>query len=561
LNHPSPKNSPPLIRRSEWIIVAGWIAALLIIVAAPIVDGYLQAKPGTQFSGFVGMYHNDYNSYLAWIRQAADGHALFRILFTAEPHARHFFHPLFWGMGLATRITGAPLIAVWYGLHAVGCVFMIWGAYAFGARFTDDRTTRALALALTTTASGFGWLTRPAADTPWVERAIDLWMPEANLFQSTVTSFFTLPIALGLMLWSMIWALRYFESGRLRDALIGGGFALALVTVHQYDVVTLFAVLGVWTLLSGRKRWPGMLLLAAVPLPYMAYSAALMLWDPVLSQVSWTMPVPTIKAHLMGWGLPLLAALAALSMPRVRRDYRNVRLLAGWLVINVALLVLPIEFRRKLIWGLYVPICLLAAMGAVTVGRTLLGGLRPRLRRLALGAAGAALVVLSAWGSATFYAGLFERNRQSRIGDYLPDSYLEALAWLDDNARDGEVVLATPGIAALVPGRTGNVVFWGHWAQTIDPDAKQRFLLSIFSDPSADPHDVLRILQRNRVRYIVADGASAGLYRIPADPSVYAFRRWVRPVFVNPTVRVWEVADYRVQADDEPWPSGDWRGP
>ena len=75
------------------------------------------------------------------------------------------------------------------------------------------------------------------------------------------------------------------------------------------------------------------------------------------------------------------------------------------------------------------------------------------------------------------------------------------------------------------------------------------------------PDDVLRVLQRNRVRYIVADGASAGLYRIPADPSLYAFHPWVRPVFANPTVRVWEVADYRGQADDEPWPSGDWRGP
>jgi len=561
LNHPSRTDSPSPIRRIEWLIVAGCSAALLILAAAPVVDGYLQARPGTEFSGFVGMYHNDYNSYLAWIRQAADGHTLFKILFTAEPHARRFFHPLFWGMGMTTRVTGVPLITVWYGFHAVGCVLMICGIYAFGARFAGDRTTRVLALILTTTASGFGWLTRPAAYTPWIERAIDLWMPEANVFQSAVTSFFTLPIALGLMLWSMIWALRYLESGRLREALIGGGFALALVTVHQYDVVTLFAVLGVWTLLAERKRWPGMLLLAAIPLPYVAYSVVLMLRDPVLSQVSWTMPVPTVKAHLLGWGLPLLGALAALSMPRVRRDYRNVRLLAAWLVVNVALLFLPIEFRRKLIWGLYVPICLLATMGAVAAGRSLLGGLRPRPRRLALGAAAAALVVFSAWGSATFYVGLFERNRQFRIGDYLPDSYLEALAWLDDNARDGEVVLATPGIAALVPGRTGNAVFWGHWAQTIDADEKQRFLLSIFSDATVDSNDVLRVLQRNRVRYIVADGASAGLYRIPTDPSVYAFRPWVRPVFANSTVRVWEVADYRAQADDEPWPSGDWRGP
>jgi hypothetical protein len=535
---------------------------LLIVAAAPIVDGYAQTRPGSTFSGFVGLYHNDYNSYLSWIRQAADGHPLFKVLFTSEPHARRFFHPLFWGMGTFSRLTGAPVIAVWCAVHALGCVLMISGIYAFGARFARDWTTRMLALALTTTASGFGWLTRPANDTPWVERAIDLWMPDANVFPVLVTSFFTLPVALGLMLWSMIWAVRYLDGGRLRDALIGGGFALALVLVHQYDVVTLYAVLGVWTLLARRQRWPGMLILAVIPLPYVLYSLVLVLRDPVLSQVSWTMPVPTATAHLVGWGMPLLAGVAALVTPRVWGDYRHVRLLLAWLLVNVALLFVPIGFRRRLIWGLYVPICLLAAMGAVTFGRAILGRGLQAGRRIAIGAvAAAAFLVFCAWGSGEFYVRLFERNRMLLFGDYLPDSYVEALAWLDEHAGGGDVVLTTPAIAAFVPGRTGTAVFWGHWAQTIDRQEKHRFLMSIFSGAPVDTGDVRRILQRNRVRFIVADRVSVGRYRIPTDASVYAFRPFVRPVFANAAVHIWEVADHRPQPDDEPWPSGDWRGP
>ena len=215
------------IVRREWSLVALWTLEVLAVVMAPVWHGYHQADSDSQFVGFVGRYHNDYHSYLAWIRQAYDGHALFRNMYTTEPHGRVFFHPLFWLMGALSRGTGVSFMVVWHVVQGLGCMLMIGVLYRFFAFFTDNKATRFLALVLSTTASGFGWMVN-VEGTPWLEWPIDLWLVEANQFQAMVTSFFTLPIALGLMLLAMVWSLRYFESGRLRDALIGGIFALGL---------------------------------------------------------------------------------------------------------------------------------------------------------------------------------------------------------------------------------------------------------------------------------------------------------------------------------------------
>src|SRR2546422_1037333 len=66
------------IGAGEWAFVSLWTLALLLVIAAPYWHGYWTAGPGWRFSGFVGAYHNDYSGYLAWMRQARDGHLLFK---------------------------------------------------------------------------------------------------------------------------------------------------------------------------------------------------------------------------------------------------------------------------------------------------------------------------------------------------------------------------------------------------------------------------------------------------------------------------------------------------
>jgi len=400
-------------------------------------------------------------------------------------------------------------------------------------------------------------------------------MVEANQFQAMVTSFFTLPIALALMLLSMVSGLRFLDAGRLRHAVMAGLLALVLAAVHPYDIVTLLAVLAVWTLLRpvadraklDQRAWlgriAGMWLVPAIASPYLIYSLLITRSDPVLSQVKWFMPVPGILPHVLGYGLPLLLTVIALTLPTVWRHNRQVLLLAAWLALAVVLLMLPISFRRKLIWGAHVPMCLLAAMGAVAFWRGLVRQfVDGQVRQITGVAAAAVLVVVCGIGSAVFYAGLFQRNERHSFGDYLPDEYVKALDWLSEHHQPGDVVLAGPRLTAMVPGRTGCTVFYGHWAQTLDRPGKMGFVQALFGPPGRLPLAAVKgLLARNRVHYVVLDAGSMNWQRgVPRQLPAMTFLPLTKVAFVNPLVVILAIQEFQPRSDSRPWTSGDWQG-
>ena len=521
------------VSTSERALVTGWTLLLLLLAAIPVLHGYAGAPPGSRFSGFVGLFQNDYNSYLAWIRQAQDGHPTFRILYTTEPHGRWFFHPLFWAMGALARATGLSTLVVWHIAQAAGCAALVAAIHGLLARCVPSRPARLVALALATTASGWGWFwmraARPSAETPFEHLPIDVWMAEASPFQAMMTSFFTLPIALALLVGGFNRILDYVESGRLRDAAACGLYGLGLASIHPYDVLTFYGVLAAWLLLHRLRRWKGfapstgsgLALAMGLPLPYLVYAVGVTRLAPVFSEVRWTMSMPSLPALLWGWGLPLALGAAALLDPRVRRENTRWTLPALWLAVTVLLLLAPVGFQRKLIWGATVPMCALAGMGLATWGRAALASVAGRRSRIALASgAGVAIVAVSAVGSADFYDRLLARNRQARLGDYLPAAHLEAMQWLEDHTEPAQVVIATPGIGPQLPGRIGVTVFEGHWAQTLDQARKRDFVRDLFAaHHKTTPEQARRVLDRNRVRYVVADRRSLRTYGLSEVPA------------------------------------------
>lgn len=554
------KNSSRPITRREWATVAAWAFALALVPLGLLWDGYSLAGSDSEYSGFLGGYPNDYNGYLAWIQQALDGQFLFKNLYTSEPHAGVFFHPLFWAIGAVAGATGLPVMLVWYAVHLLSATLMVAAIYRFCALFSDSNATRFLALALATTSSGFGWLVATGAETPFLERPIDTWLAEVNAFQAVITSFFTLPAALALLLMSFAHSILYFRASRIRDALLAGAYALGLAAVHPYDLITLLSVLAVWTLMAGPKYTRGMLIVALMPLPYVVYGLAAMANSAVFSQVNWVMPSATAWAHVVGWGLPLLLCLVAILHPRVRVENRQLGYLVAWLITDWVLISLPLPFQRRMIWGVHVGISLLAAMVLMEFLKDATRSIASdRLRSAVSVVALLAVVFFCAAGSGKLVWIQIERNRAQLFGDYIPTAHLEAFRWLKENRDGAETIVTPPAVAALVPGRTGIAVFTGHWAQTIDAAAKKRFVRSLFRSTGPLDEDSLRkIFERNRVRYVLVGD--------PSDPGGGIRRRLdssetLMKVFGNGAVTIWEVRGYQRSSPTRAWRDGNWQAP
>jgi hypothetical protein len=535
----------PVLDQREKLFVAVWSIFLVAVCFVPIVHGFATAPPGWQFTGFHSPGLNDYQGYMAWMRQARDGHFLFLDRFTTEPHGRISFHPLFWLMGTVSAWTGVPLLALWYGVLAACLVLMVWAIHRFSAEFTESRPTRVLATVLATTASGLGWLFPGAPGTHVIRRPIDLWLEEANQFRAVGSSFFTLTLALALMLLAAVWMLRYFRDGALRDAAVAGLMALVLGMVHPYDLVTLYAVLGVWTLLAGRRRFPGMVVMVAVSVPILVYGFLAVRLDPVLSRFDLAMEMPPLSAWVIGWGLPLALALAAFLTPSVWRDHRRVRLLLVWVAVHLALLLTPVEFRRKLSWGLQAIFCLLAAtsLRALVLWLTVPLASRPAWRRAAAVAMAGVAVAAMAFGSLQF---LLVQLQDRGTGRYLPDGVIEALRVLDEKTSEDDVVLAGPGVAGFVPGWAGATAFWGHWALTVDLAAKRRLAVQLTTPGRLiDRAAAGAVLAEHRVRFVVLDRVSAAMgpgRTWPVDEERLPIAPFVRPVYRNDDAVLLEVS-------------------
>ncbi|MBP7148133.1 MAG: hypothetical protein KBD01_11345 [Acidobacteria bacterium] len=549
------------ISRGERLVLAGAVLLFVALVFAPVVQGFRQALPDSRFLGFVGGYRLDYHGYFAWIRQAEDGHFLFRDMFTSEPHARVLFLPLFWLMGTLAKWTGLAPLAVWYALHALGCAAMLVSAYRLFAEFTGDRRARLLALALCAGAAGLGWATGQARGAPDPSHAIDLWAVEASLLHGGLSLFLTLPIGLALMLESLRAFHRYLDGGRLRDAALGGLWALLMSAVHLYEIPIVLAVALSWTLLSGMRRLPGLALFGALAVPYAAYGFGVTRLDPVLSRLGWDIVPPSIPATLLGLAPLLLPAAIAVAAPFVRRAHRGVWLLAAWVVIGLVATHLPVGFTVKHVWGLQVPLALLGALlfsalleRAAAAGAGALLGAR---------AAVAVVLVAGVIGAGAQLVAMLNQPARHSPGDYLPRDNDAALLWIDEHGGDGDVVLASRLVAVLVPGRTGLTVFEGHGAQTIERARKLEFVQMLFGPPErADLGAIARILARNRVRYVLLDRWSAEhAYGAAWRGTRFAFEPLCPEVFRNERTIVWERRDHRPADETAYWPTGDWRGP
>ena len=78
-----------------------------------------------------------------------------------------------------------------------------------------------------------------------------------------------------------------------------------------------------------------------------------------------------------------------------------------------------------------------------------------------------------------------------KIDDYtipyfLDKSELEAMQWLEANTNRKDVVLSSYGVGNYIPRISGNKVFLGHWAQTIDFQDKKALAVKFYSTNGDD---------------------------------------------------------------------------
>jgi len=494
------------------------IALHVLAISLPYLWALAITPEGFSYSGLL-FNPDDQNVHLSWARQAAEGHFFFRNLFTHESllsgERPLFTNLLCWLIGALSSLTTIPLVWVYHLLRVIFAVLTLVLFHALSTRLTPDRRVRIMALALVAYSSGAGFLAPFFPGRDWMDRADNPdfpMMPEAFTFTSSYI--FTLNMAsLTLLLATYLLCLHAFETASKKAAIGAGLTALLLANIHTYDVFPLLLALSWWAVDQFRSFPRARFLF--LPLVYIGA------FIPVLYQLfvfrfseefrikALTKTLaPALSDILISYGPMILLAVAGgvFVWRETSQNKMRMQLPILWAISTLLCIYAPVSFARKMIEGLHLPLCFLAAMGIVAILSKLQS---QNLRRVA--AAGVLLLLsLSSLQLIQWTLKNAQDNNAERAGVLMPPLYLAtsdllALRFLKNQPR-GKVVLCLPYVGNYVPRESGQTAFVGHWAETLyfHSDVRNKVGETFAFYKGTMPSNQARAwLRENRINYVM----------------------------------------------------------
>ncbi len=491
---------PGVVPRRAWTFSVALAIALALLSLVPYLLAYGWTPSGKQFGGFF-FIADDATTYLAKMRQGAEGSWLWTDPYTSEPHTGVFLFGFYLLFGHLAALLHLPLIAAYHLARVSGGIVLVLAIDRIAGRLLADPVRR-LGVGLAMLGSGVGFLAQ-AAGNPAVfgERleALDLHLPELSGWYSMLA----IPHfawAAALIVLSLLGLLALDRRPSLRLILATGLGLTALAAIHPQMVPVLFLVwLAYRTTLLAWKRPPALRsvisegLAFAVAAPLVAYNALVLVTDPTIASWAhqWRHQAPGPLSLGLGLGLPLAAAGIGAAIACRRRD-PNLALLVVWPLVVFALLYLPnpANIQRRLLDAVFVPIGLLAAVG----WREGLARLpQPRARRLER------LLVPACCVSSALVLAIAVHFAAGALPEmYLADDQSKTLSWLSTHHRPADRALSSPQAGLFLPASSGVDVYVGHYSETLDYFAKIHRVDDVLG-PSATPAAVESFFEANGI--------------------------------------------------------------
>lgn len=519
-----------------------WAVAFSIATALPYLLAAAATPAGHTYNWILPPYPEDGLAYFAWVRQAELGNVLFTMKYTAIPHQPFLFLPFFLAAGWVVRLTALPVGIAMLLLKSAGVVAFWLAFFRLAAAFRLDRRETTIAAVLAGTSAGFGgwWALLAGLERATAGLSADLRIVDANTLWSLVWNPL-FPFSLALMLVAVAAWERATTAGSSRDAWLAGAALGGLALVHPYVVPLLVAVLGAVGAIRLQTKVVPMALRLGAALAAPATVTAVSYFSNPLAQAhgrAGTMSAGPLAGMVLALGLPLLVAAVALATGRA--DVRR-RLwpLALWAALGLAGCAVPIWFQHKMILGIHLPVCIIAATSVASFWRRPDGSARHGWGPVA---AVALLVAVTApTHVANANATIDELRHEGTCQFWVRDDVAAALGYLRTSTSPDDVVLASLRTSTLVPALAGNTVVWGHWAQSVDAASRGAWLREVVLDPPSPGAEAGRLdrMREIRVRYFLA-GADCRLDDGVGPP------RWLRPhlraVYSSGRVTVLELA-------------------
>lgn len=497
--------------RDVWLI---WLA-VGFFTTIPYLIANLRTPPGHIFTGVLTAYDDTF-TYFAWIKQSVDGHLLLRDLFTSEPQPGDFFLPLWSIIGFASRLTGASVVVMFHIARLAAALVLLIAARAVAETVMKSRTRVRYTLWLYATSGGLGWLVYSLKNrndlfgAASATGSVDLNMPEAIAFRSV---FAQVHFAIGaaLLCYSIKLFFTALAESKTSRAFGAGLLGSLLALVHPYMIVVVVSVIFVASVTRTQmgKRKKGvydsiaraLAAFCAALTPGVGYLLYLNRTNEVLRE--WLRITDTLspapREYLFGFGILAVLAVVGFALLWRRRSVYG-RLLLVWAVVQAALLYAPINFQRRLVEGLQLPLAIAASIAVFWIAKKFLkGGAAPH-RKIYL----AGVIIFCSITNIGLIVGQVAAGGNVSAVDsrrYVSVDLVAAFEWLRQ-ADPGAVLFSHYLTGNIAPSMTGSRVFLGHYGQTINADEKGAQVAAFYT-AAIDDAFARELFAKNGVRYVI----------------------------------------------------------
>jgi len=535
LTRPVPGAAPRPRPRPGFALV--FAAAVALLSLTPYLLAYLWTPPGHHFAGFF-FIADDATTYLAKMRQGAQGSWLWNDPYTSEPHGGVFLFGFYLLFGHLAGLLHLPLIAAYHLAGMSGAFALVLAADRLCRRLLARELQR-LALVLVILGSGVGVLAQLAGNPTLLGsrlEALDLHLPELSGWYS-ILAIPHFAWATALIIVALLGLLDISDRPAWRPIVVSSIALGALTAIHPQMIPVLAVVWSAYQVVllvwGHRPRW-ATLAAQAVPfvttIPLLAYNAWILFNDPTIAQWArqWRHQAPGPVSLGISLGLPLLLGLVGMALVWRRRD-RGLALMMVWPPLVFLLLYLPnvANIQRRLLDALYVPLGILAAIGLqrVIAGLPPAGARRIKAILVTAGCLSSAIVLAIAL---RFASGAFPEA-------YLSGDAWQALQWLSAHHQPADRALSSPQAGQLLPAWAGVTVYVGHYSETLDYFKKIATVRTVLQ-PNASTTEVEAFLRANGISllYWGPDEAATG-YR-PGDQA------FLRRIYQRGTVTIYRVS-------------------
>lgn len=492
------------VTQREWRRVLIFAVAVMMLTTLPYLVALTSQRAGWQFGGFM-FGADDGNSYLAKMREGAQGNWLFHIVYTSERHDGAFLFTPYLVLGKIATIFASPespalVVSMLLVFHAARILFGILAiavTYRFVALFVPRGSMRWTAITLICLGGGLGWLLILMGQDNWLGSApVDFYLPEGYTFY-LLYGLPHLSLARAALLGGLIYFFRTNlqppnsaqKPGSELNLLFAGLCWLVMGLCVPFYVAVLYAILGLWgiTVFIRQRCFPTRLFfrgiaVTLIPAPLLIYQVIVFATNPIMG--AWSqqnkLPSPHPAHYLLGYGVLAVLAIPGLGWAwRHGKQHPAYLLLPVWVIAAPLLAYLPVTVQRRLLEGMFVPLCILAVIGLRFVIAPRLRARRRPARWVWQRAIAVVLILTLPTTVLLLLSGVLAATHPGSPL-FHPGGEVAALDWLNTHAAPDSVVLSSAPIGNYLPARANLRTYVGHGPETINFDEKRTLSARFF---------------------------------------------------------------------------------